>query len=226
MKFSTKVIHSGLKTDPATGAIITPIYQTSTYVQKKPGDNLGYEYSRTKNPTRSALETSISQIEDGKYGICYSSGMGAADAVVKLLKPGDEIIANKDIYGGTYRMFEQVFKNFGLHFKYTDLTDCNNVSKSISSNTKMIWIESPSNPLMDIIDINKIKTMVQHREDIIVVVDNTFATPALQKPLNLGADIVLHSVTKYLGGHSDLVMGALITNNQTYINYFIYLMLF
>ena len=214
MKFSTKVIHSGLKTDPATGAIITPIYQTSTYVQKKPGDNLGYEYSRTKNPTRSALETSISQIEDGKYGICYSSGMGAADAVVKLLKPGDEIIANKDIYGGTYRMFEQVFKNFGLHFKYTDLTDCHNVSKSISSNTKMIWIESPSNPLMDIIDINKIKTMVQHREDIIVVVDNTFATPALQKPLNLGADIVLHSATKYLGGHSDLVMGALITNNQ------------
>ena len=214
MKFSTKVIHSGLKIDSATGAIITPIYQTSTYVQKKPGDNLGYEYSRTKNPTRSALETNISQIEDGKYGICYSSGMGAADAVVKLLKPGDEIIANKDIYGGTYRMFEQVFKNFGLHFKYTDLTDCHNVSKSISSNTKMIWIESPSNPLMDIIDINKIKTMVQHREDIIVVVDNTFATPALQKPLNLGADIVLHSATKYLGGHSDLVMGALITNNQ------------
>ena len=214
MKLATKVIHSGLEIDPSTGAIITPIYQTSTYVQKKPGDNLGYEYSRTKNPTRTALEKSIAQIEDGKYGICYSSGMGAADAIIKLLKPGDEVIANKDIYGGTYRMFEQVFKNFGITFTYADLTNSKNISKIISKQTKIIWIESPSNPLMDIINIEEINNVAKQQKNILVVVDNTFATPILQKPLNFGADIVLHSATKYIGGHSDLIMGALITNNQ------------
>ncbi|MBJ04938.1 MAG: cystathionine gamma-synthase [Flavobacteriales bacterium] len=213
MKLATKVIHSGLEIDPSTGAIITPIYQTSTYVQKKPGDNLGYEYSRTKNPTRTALEKSIAQIEDGKYGICYSSGMGAADAIIKLLKPGDEVIANKDIYGGTYRMFEQVFKNFGITFTYADLTNSKNISKIISNQTKIIWIESPSNPLMDIINIEEINNVAKQQKNILVVVDNTFATPILQKPLNFGADIVLHSATKYIGGHSDLIMGALITNN-------------
>ena len=214
MKFGTKVIHSGLESDPSTGAIITPIYQTSTYVQKTPGDNMGYEYSRTKNPTRSALEKSIAELENGKYAICYSSGMGAADAIIKLLKPGESVISNNDLYGGTYRMFEQVFSNFGLEFKYTDLTDANNLKKLITSNTKIIWIETPSNPLMNIVDIEGINKIVDNRKDIMIVVDNTFATPALQNPLDLGADIVLHSVTKYLGGHSDLVMGALSTNNQ------------
>jgi len=162
MKFGTKVIHSGLQTDPATGAIITPIYQTSTYVQKKPGKNMGFEYSRTKNPTRSALEKSIAMLENGEFAICYSSGMGAADAIIKLLKPGDSIISNNDIYGGTYRMFEQVFSNFGLNFEYTDLTNTANLNTLISTNTKLIWIETPSNPLMNIIDINGIKEMVKN----------------------------------------------------------------
>ena len=214
MKFGTKVIHSGLETDPSTGAIITPIYQTSTYVQKKPGDNMGFEYSRTKNPTRSALEKSLASIEGGKFGICYSSGMGAADAIIKLLKPGDTIISNNDIYGGTYRMFEQVFSNFGLNFDYIDLTNVQNLNNAITNNTKLIWIETPSNPLLEIIDIQAISQLVRKNKDIIIVVDNTFASPALQNPLQLGADIVLHSATKYIGGHSDLVMGAIITNNQ------------
>ncbi|MBF25132.1 MAG: cystathionine gamma-synthase [Flavobacteriales bacterium] len=218
MKFGTKVIHSGLKTDVATGAIITPIYQTSTYVQKKPGENLGYEYSRTANPTRTALEQSIASIENGKFAICYSSGMGAADAIIKLLKPGNTIVSNKDIYGGTYRMFEQVFTNFGLKFKYTDLKNPKNLLDEINSETKLIWLETPSNPLLEIINIKAIKKLIDKRKDIIIVVDNTFASPALQNPLNLGADIVLHSATKYLGGHSDLVMGALITNNKTLYN--------
>ncbi len=214
MKFGTKVIHSGLETDPSTGAIITPIYQTSTYVQKKPGDNMGFEYSRTKNPTRSALEKSLASIESGKFGICYSSGMGAADAIIKLLKPGDTIISNNDIYGGTYRMFEQVFSNFGLNFDYIDLTNTQNLNNAITNNTKLIWIETPSNPLLEIIDIQAISQLVRKNKDIIIVVDNTFASPALQNPLQLGADIVLHSATKYIGGHSDLIMGAIITNNQ------------
>ena len=213
MKFATKVIHSGLETDRTTGAIITPIYQTSTYVQKKPGDNLGFEYSRTSNPTRKALENSLSQLENAKFAICYSSGMGAADAIIKLLKPGDEVIANNDVYGGTYRMFEQVFCNFGIHFKYTDLTNPDNISKCISNKTRLIWVETPSNPLMDIIDISTIKEKINNRKGVQLIVDNTFASPALQNPLDLGADIVLHSATKYLGGHSDLIMGALMTNN-------------
>ena len=215
MKFGTKVIHSGLETDPSTGAIITPIYQTSTYVQKSPGDNMGFEYSRTKNPTRSALEKSIAAIENGEFAICYSSGMGAADAIIKLLKPGDIVISNKDIYGGTYRMFEKVFANFGIEFQYTDLTNLESLSNLICNKTKLIWIETPSNPLMSIIDINQIHQIIRNKtSDIILVVDNTFATPALQNPLNLGADIVLHSATKYIGGHSDIILGALITNNH------------
>ena len=214
MKFGTKVIHSGLQTDPSTGAIITPIYQTSTYVQKKPGDNMGFEYSRTANPTRSALEANIAAIENGQYAICYSSGMGAADAIIKLLSPGDEIIANQDIYGGTYRMFEQVFSKFNLHFNYADLSDSNSIKSKISKNTKLIWIETPSNPLMNIIDIKAVKEAIASFKNIIIVVDNTFATPVLQNPLDIGADIVLHSATKYLGGHSDLIMGALVLNNQ------------
>ena len=214
MKFETKVIHSGLETDPTTGSIITPIYQTSTYVQAKPGVNKGYEYSRTANPTRTALEKSIAEIENGKYAICYSSGMGAADAIIKLLNPGDEIISNKDIYGGTYRMFERVFSRFNLEFKYIDLTKSSNLKNQLSKKTKLIWIETPSNPLMNIIDIIEIKKIIKNHKNIILIVDNTFATPALQNPIDLGADIVLHSATKYLGGHSDLVMGALILNNK------------
>ena len=214
MKFGTKVIHSGLKTDPSTGSIITPIYQTSTYVQEKPGENKGFEYSRTSNPTRTALEDSISSIECGRYSICYASGMGACDAIVKLLKPGDKIISNNDVYGGTYRMFEQVFKNFNIDFEYIDLTNAENLDEIICINTKMIWIETPSNPLLNIIDIKKIKSKIEGTE-ILLVVDNTFATPALQTPLNLGADIVIHSATKYIGGHSDIILGALITNTKT-----------
>ena len=217
MKFGTKVIHSGLITDPSTGAIITPIYQTSTYVQKKPGDNMGYEYSRTANPTRTALEKNIAALENGKYSICYSSGMGAADAIIKLLKPGDTIVANKDIYGGTYRMFEKVFSKFNLNFEYSDLTEEDNLHNTITKKTKLVWIETPSNPLMSIIDIRAIKKHISTHcpHKVLLVIDNTFATPVLQNPLEFGADIVLHSVTKYLGGHSDLVMGALITNAKS-----------
>tara|TARA_B100000579_G_scaffold307138_1_gene256911 strand:- start:13116 stop:14273 length:1158 start_codon:yes stop_codon:yes gene_type:complete len=220
MEIGTKVIHSGLEVDQATGAIITPIYQTSTYVQKKPGQNMGFEYSRTANPTRSALEKNIASIENGKHCICYSSGMGAADAIIKLLNPGDTIIANQDIYGGTYRMFEQVFSKFDLNFKYIDLTEPNNLKKHITPKSKLIWLETPSNPLMSIIDIKKIKEQTNKygSKDTLIVVDNTFATPILQNPLDLGADIVLHSATKYLGGHSDLIMGALILNQTDIYN--------
>ena len=214
IKFDTKVIHSGLETDPTTGSIITPVYQTSTYVQSRPGVNKGFEYSRTANPTRTALEKSIADIENGKYAICHSSGMGAADAIIKLLNPGDEIISNKDIYGGSYRMFERVFSKFNLNFKYVDLTKADNLNNHLTKKTKLIWVETPSNPLMNIIDIVEIKKIINKNKNIILVVDNTFATPALQNPLDMGADIVLHSVTKYLGGHSDLVMGALVLNNK------------
>ena len=214
MKFGTKVIHSGLEIDPSTGAIITPIYQTSTYVQKKPGKHLGFEYSRTKNPTRSALEKSIAAIENGEFAICYASGMGAADAIIKLLKSGDKVISNNDIYGGTYRMFEKVFAHFVIEFEYTDLTNLDTLGDRICNRTKLIWIETPSNPLMSIIDIKKIHQIAHKKSNVILVVDNTFATPALQNPLNLGADIVLHSATKYIGGHSDIILGALITNNH------------
>ena len=212
MKIGTKVIHSGLEIDPSTGAIITPIYQTSTYVQKKPGDNMGFEYSRTANPTRSALEKNICALENGRHCICYSSGMGAADAIIKLLKPGDSIISNQDIYGGTYRMFEQVFSKFNLNFNYLNLAEPEVLKKKLTKETKLIWLETPSNPLMTIIDIKKIRKLVDKygSKSTLIVVDNTFATPIIQNPLDLGADIVLHSATKYLGGHSDLIMGALI----------------
>lgn len=212
MKIATKVIHSGLEIDKSTGAIITPIYQTSTYVQKKPGENMGFEYSRTANPTRTALEKNIAALENGKHCICYSSGMGAADAIIKLLKPGDTIISNQDIYGGTYRMFEQVFSKFNLNFKYLDLSNPEILKSNLTKDTKLIWLETPSNPLMSIIDIKNIKKYVDKygNKNALIVVDNTFATPILQNPLDLGADIVLHSATKYLGGHSDLIMGTLI----------------
>ncbi|MAZ55389.1 MAG: cystathionine gamma-synthase [Flavobacteriales bacterium] len=216
MKIATKVIHSGLEIDKSTGAIITPIYQTSTYVQKKPGDNMGFEYSRTANPTRTALEKNIAALENGKHCICYSSGMGAADAIIKLLKPGDTIISNQDIYGGTYRMFEQVFSKFNLNFKYLNLSNTEILKSNLTKDTKLIWLETPSNPLMSIIDIKNIKKYVDKygNKNTLIVVDNTFATPILQNPLDLGADIVLHSATKYLGVHSDLIMGALIIKQK------------
>lgn len=213
MKFGTKAIHAGQEPDPATGAIMTPIYQTSTYVQESPGKHKGYAYARGKNPTRSALEKCIASLENAKHGLCFSSGMGASDAIIKLLRPGDEVIAADDLYGGSYRMFERVFGNFGIKFHYVNMGDTANISKAINERTKMLWVETPSNPLMKIIDIEAC-AQIAKKSDLTLVVDNTFASPYLQNPLALGADIVMHSVTKYLGGHSDVVMGAICTNDD------------
>ena len=213
MKFNTKVIHAGVEPDPATGAIMTPIYQTSTYVQDEIGKHKGYEYSRTGNPTRSALESSIAHIENGKYGACFGSGLAAIDCVIKMLNPGDEVISTNDLYGGSYRIFRTIFEKYGIKFHFVDMLNINNVKDKINDNTKLIWIETPTNPMMNIIDIKAIVQLVIH-SDVMVGVDNTFATPYLQKPLDLGADIVMHSVTKFLGGHSDIVMGALATKSD------------
>ena len=213
MKFNTKTIHAGLSADLSTGAIMTPIYQTSTYVQDSPGEHKGFEYSRTGNPTRLALEKNISALENGKHGLCYSSGLAAIDSVIKLLKAGDEVISTNDLYGGTYRLFTKVFKNYGIKFHFCDATNYENVLNLVSEKTKLIWIETPTNPMLNIIDIEKITLAVKSKQ-ILVCVDNTFATPYLQNPLDLGADIVMHSVTKFIGGHSDIIMGALICNND------------
>jgi len=212
MKPATKYVHAGAEPDPGTGAIMTPIYQTSTYVQEAPGKNKGYEYARSQNPTRAALETAFAEIENGKYGLAFSSGVAATDAVVKLLKAGDEVIAANDLYGGTYRLFTQIFEKFNLKFHYTDMHEAENIRSYINKNTKLIWIETPTNPLMNIVDIAAISAIAKEH-NILVAVDNTFATPYLQNPLDLGADIVMHSVTKYLGGHSDLIQGALMMND-------------
>ncbi|WAC11193.1 cystathionine gamma-synthase [Dyadobacter pollutisoli] len=213
MKFGTKAIHAGVEPDPTTGAIMTPIYQTSTYVQESPGKHKGYEYSRTHNPTRTALQNALAALENGQYGICYASGLAATDAVLKLYRPGDEIVATNDIYGGTYRIMKRVFEPFGLIFKFVDLSDADSLAAAISDKTRMVWIETPTNPLLKILDIEKITRLCKEK-GIHSVVDNTFASPYLQNPLDTGADIVMHSVTKYLGGHSDTVMGALVTNND------------
>ncbi len=213
LKFGTKAIHAGQEPDPSTGAIMTPIYQTSTYVQESPGKHKGYAYARGKNPTRSALEKNIAALENAKYGLCFSSGMGASDAVIKLLRPGDEVIAGNDLYGGTYRMFTKVFANFGIKFHFINMHDANNISKYINSNTKMLWVETPTNPTMQIVDL-KASGDIARKNNLLFVVDNTFASPFLQNPLEFGANIVLHSVTKYLGGHSDVVMGALCMNDD------------
>jgi cystathionine gamma-lyase len=213
MKFGTKAIHAGVEPDPTTGAIMTPIYQTSTYVQESPGKHKGYAYARGANPTRNALQKSIAALEDGKFGLCFSSGMGATDAVIKLLNPGDEVITSNDLYGGSYRMFKRVFERFGVKFHFIDLTDSKNIHQYLNANTKLMWLETPSNPLMRIIDIAAC-CEVAKKHNIMVAVDNTFASPYLQNPLALGADIVMHSVTKYLGGHSDVIMGALIVNDE------------
>ncbi|MCC6684981.1 MAG: cystathionine gamma-synthase [Bacteroidia bacterium] len=213
MKFGTKAIHAGQEPDPTTGAIMTPIYQTSTFWQESPGKHKGYAYARGKNPTRNALEQCIAALENGKHGLCFSSGMGATDAVIKLLQPGDEVITGNDLYGGTYRMFTKVFAKYGIKFHFIDLTDAQNISNYLNANTKLIWIETPTNPTMQIVDISACATIAK-KNNLILAVDNTFASPYLQNPLDLGADIVMHSVTKYLGGHSDVVMGALITNDD------------
>jgi cystathionine beta-lyase/cystathionine gamma-synthase len=214
MKLATKFIHAGVEPDPSTGAIMTPIYQTSTYVQEAPGKNKGYEYARSQNPTRSALERALAEIENGKFGLAFSSGVAATDAVIKLLQPGDEVIAGNDMYGGTYRLFTKVFEKFGIVFHYVNMQDANNILNYINNKTKLLWIETPTNPLMNITDIASV-AMIAKQNNILLCVDNTFATPYLQNPLDLGADIVMHSVTKYLGGHSDVIQGSLSMNDQS-----------
>ncbi|MBK8290656.1 MAG: PLP-dependent transferase [Flammeovirgaceae bacterium] len=213
MNFGTKAVHAGVTPDPSTGAIMTPIYQTSTYVQESPAKHKGYAYARGANPTRNALQKSIAALEDGKFGICFSSGMGATDAVIKLLAPGDEVITSNDLYGGSYRMFKKVYEKFGIKFHFIDLTDVANLTPHINKNTKLLWLETPSNPLMRIIDIEACVSVAK-QNNILVAVDNTFASPYLQNPLALGAAIVMHSVTKYLSGHSDVIMGALVVNEE------------
>jgi len=213
MKPATKFIHAGASPDPSTGAIMTPIYQTSTYVQEAPGKNKGFEYARSQNPTRKALEEALAVIENGAYGLAFSSGVAATDAVIKLLEPGDEVIAASDMYGGTYRLFTKVFEKFGIKFIYTDTTNTANISAAITASTKLIWLETPTNPLMNITDIAAV-TKIAAKQKILVCVDNTFASPYLQNPLDLGADIVMHSSTKYLGGHSDVIQGALVMNDK------------
>ncbi|HWV31282.1 MAG TPA: cystathionine gamma-synthase [Dyadobacter sp.] len=212
MNFATKAIHAGVEPDPSTGAIMTPIYQTSTYVQESPGKHKGYEYARSSNPTRTALQKALAALENGQHGICYASGLAATDAVLKLFKPGDEIIAPSDIYGGTYRLMKRIFEPLGLVFKFVDIEEVGEIDRLLSKNTKLVWLETPTNPLLKIIDIEQI-TRICREQNVLTCVDNTFASPYLQNPLDLGADIVMHSVTKYLGGHSDTVMGALVTNN-------------
>ena len=213
MKFGTKAIHAGVEPDPTTGAIMTPIYQTSTYVQRSPGDHKGYEYSRTHNPTRTALQNALAELENGKHGLCFSSGMAAIDAIIKMLKPGDEVISTNDLYGGTYRIFTKIFQDYGLKFHFVNMSDLSKVEELVNENTRMIWVETPTNPLLNIIDIKGCAAIAK-KHNLLLVADNTFATPYLQTPLDLGADIVMHSLTKYMAGHSDVVMGAVIVKDD------------
>ncbi|MGN6163737.1 MAG: cystathionine gamma-synthase [Flavisolibacter sp.] len=212
MKLGTKFIHAGVEPDPSTGAIMTPIYQTSTYVQEGPAQNKGYEYARSQNPTRTALEAAFAAIENGKHGLAFSSGVAATDAVIKLLQPGDEVITGNDLYGGTYRLFTKVFEKFGIKFHYINMQDANNIRQYVNDKTKLIWIETPTNPLMNITDIGAVAAIAKEAKALLCV-DNTFASPYLQNPLDLGADIVMHSATKYLGGHSDVIQGGLMMND-------------
>lgn len=212
MKFGTKVIHAGIEPDPSTGAIMTPIYQTSTYVQAAPGDHKGYEYARTQNPTRTVLEKNLAALENATDAICFGSGLAAMDSVLKLLNPGDEVIATDDLYGGSYRIMTKVFGKYGIKFHFAGIGDIDKLNALINTNTKMIWVETPTNPMLNIIDIKAVCDHVKGK-NIMVCVDNTFASPYLQNPLDLGADIVVHSATKYLGGHSDVIHGVVVTKN-------------
>ena len=213
MKFNTKVIHAGIEPDPGSGAIMTPIFQTSTYVQDSPGKHKGFEYARTENPTRQVLESNLAALENGNYGICFGSGMAAMDAVLKMLSPGDEVISTNDLYGGSYRIIDKIYNKFGIVAHFIDMTNVDNVEKYINDNTKMVWIETPTNPMLNIIDIKAVSDLFSGK-DILICVDNTFASPYLQKPLDLGANIVVHSATKYLGGHSDVIHGALVVREK------------
>ncbi len=213
MKFGTKAIHAGVHPEEVTGAIMTPIFQTSTYVQASPGDHKGFEYSRTQNPTRDTLQNNLAALEDGTHGLCFASGLSAIDAVIKTLKSGDEVIASNDLYGGTFRLYNKIFSKLGLKFHFIAMEDAESVRNYINENTKLIWLETPSNPMMNVIDIAAVASIAKEH-GILVGVDNTFASPYLQRPLTLGADIVMHSVTKYLGGHSDVIMGALVVKDE------------
>lgn len=214
MKFNTKTIHGGQEnTDPAYGSVMPPIYQTSTYSQDTPGGHKGFEYSRSGNPTRTALENSLASIENGKYGLAFGSGLAAIDAVLKLLKPGDEVVSTNDLYGGSYRLFTSIFKDFGIKFNFIGMQNAADIEQHITENTKLIWVETPTNPMMNIIDIEA-AAQIAKKHNVLLGVDNTFATPYLQQPLDLGADLVMHSATKYLGGHSDVVMGALVVKDK------------
>lgn len=213
-KLATRLIHAGVAPDPGTGAIMTPIFQTSTYVQAAPGDHKGYEYARTQNPTRDALQSALANIENGRFALCFGSGMAATDAVTKLLQPGDEVIVSNDLYGGTYRVFTKIFANYGIVFHFVDMHDAANIAQYVNDKTKMIWVETPTNPLLNIIDIEA-AAKISKANSLLLVVDNTFASPYLQNPLDWGADIVLHSATKYLGGHSDVVHGVLVVNEAS-----------
>lgn len=213
MKQGTKFIHAGIEPDPLTGAVMTPIYQTSTYVQTAPGEHKGYDYSRAGNPTRTVLEKVMAEIENGKYGLVFSSGVSATDAVIKLLNPGDEVIAANDMYGGTYRLFSKIFEKYGIKFHYVNMQEAGNVKEKINERTKLVWTETPTNPLLNIADIEAIAGLCKPK-NILLCVDNTFASPYLQNPLDLGADIVMHSATKYLSGHSDVIQGSLVVNDE------------
>lgn len=214
MKFGTKAIHAGVSPDPTTGAVMTPIYQTSTYAQSAPGQHKGYEYARTQNPTRSALEQSLAALENGRFGICYGSGLAAMDAVLRTLKPGDEILSSNDLYGGSYRLMTKVYEKYGIKTHFLDFTDLEALRQAMNERTRLLWIETPTNPMLNVVDIEAI-CQIAKQQGVTSCVDNTFASPYLQNPLDLGADVVLHSATKYLGGHSDVVLGALITNDES-----------
>lgn len=209
----TNVLHAGIEPDPTTGAIMTPIFQTSTYVQAAPGDHKGYEYGRTQNPTRNALQNNLAALEGMNYGLCFSTGMGAVDACIKLLSPGDEVVSTNDLYGGSYRIFTKIFANYGIVFKFIDMSNIAEVEAAITPKTKMVWVETPTNPLLRIIDIEAM-CKIGHSVGATVVVDNTFASPYLQNPSKFGADVVMHSATKYINGHSDVVMGVLCVNDE------------
>ena len=213
LKFNSKTIHGGQEPDAAYGAVMPPIYQTSTYAQTTPGGHKGYEYSRSANPTRTALENSLASIENGTYGLAFASGLAAMDAVIKLLSPGDEVVSTNDLYGGSYRLFKKVFEKYGIKFNFVGMQDTKAIESAITSNTKLIWVETPTNPMMNVIDIKGVGLLAK-KHGVLLAVDNTFATPYLQTPLDLGADIVMHSATKYLGGHSDVVAGALVVKDK------------